>query len=113
NDEYSPFLSDKKCNQSALESFLAHIDETYGTAWLTVTSANQLLDVFGLNGSMDVCWSVLQLMEIRNLVPDCVSINTILAHCDRHKNVEGALDCMRLLHVRTNEELCDILFRMA
>jgi pentatricopeptide repeat protein len=112
-DELVPFLSDEKCQQSTLESFVTYMDQTYGTAWLTVTSSNILLDVFGLSGSMDVCLSVLRLMEARNLNPDLVSINTILAHCDRHKNVEGALDCVRILHVGTSEETCNILFRMA
>jgi pentatricopeptide repeat protein len=69
----------------------------YGSSWLTVSTANRILNVLGSRGLISRCWEMLEYMDAQNINPDSVSINTLLHHCGALGNLDGAMEIVRRL----------------
>jgi len=99
------------------EEFLKHMDTNYGSWWLTLSSANRIVNVLGSRGLISRCWDFLSVMESRLITPNQVTINTILNHCKQSGNMNGALEVVRRLPQSIsfvpNEITYNILFEMA
>lgn len=60
--------------------FVEHMTSRYGTGWLSVSGANKVLEELGKRGLLSECWSLVDYMIEKNVMPDVVSINTIFTH---------------------------------
>jgi pentatricopeptide repeat protein len=99
--------------------FVAHMDRRYSPDWLTLDSANRVLDGLGARGLISRCWEFLNFMSSRFIEYDNYSINTILHHCKQATNLTGAVELVRTLPTRgdfpfvPDEETYRILFELA
>ncbi|KAI9823244.1 MAG: hypothetical protein M1819_001373 [Sarea resinae] len=104
-------------NNHVLE-FVKQIDSVFHQSWLTVYSSNCLLNILGYRGLLSQCLSLIELMHKRNISPDVVSLNTLLAHCLHHHNANGAVELTRLLtsppyNIVLDDTSYDLLFMLA
>jgi pentatricopeptide repeat protein len=99
------------------EQFLLHMDALYGSDWLTLSSANQILHALGARGLVSRSWDFLAVMTSRFVEPNHVSISTILNHCRHSLNVAGAVEIMKNLppssRLIQHESIYDQLFSLA
>lgn len=104
-------------NKISQEQFLQHMADCYGPDWLTTSSGNRVLDVLGSRGLISRCWEFLMLMHARDVKPGIDSILTILHHCRRHRNAQGAIEIIRQLSsvvgFDADQEIYDTLFSIA
>lgn len=99
------------------EQFLLHMDALYGSDWLTLCSANQILSALGARGLVSRSWDFLAVMTSRFVEPNHVSISTILNHCVHSLNVAGAIEVMKNLPPSSRliryERIYEQLFNLA
>jgi pentatricopeptide repeat protein len=104
-------------NGQSQDEFLRHMDSRYGTSWLTVSSANRILDALGERGLVSRSWDFLDVMSSRFVKPDHVSIDMILNHCKHSMNVTGAIEVMKSISPSIgfvpHEDTYHILFELA
>ncbi|KUJ11990.1 uncharacterized protein LY89DRAFT_218804 [Mollisia scopiformis] len=98
-------------------TFVSHMDARYGRNWLSLDSANRVLNELGARGLISRCWDFLHLMDSRYIRPDGYSVNTILNHCKQIDNLGGAIEFLQNFSAKwglePDEDTYDILFRMA
>jgi hypothetical protein len=86
------------------EQFLAHMADRYGQDWLTKDSANRILDALGSRGLISRCWDFLELMRTKDVKLSDVSILTVLHHCEKQDNPQGAIEIIRHVSSLTGYE---------
>jgi hypothetical protein len=99
------------------EQFLAHMADRYGQDWLTKDSANRILDALGSRGLISRCWDFLELMHTKDVKLSDVSILTVLHHCEKQDNPQGAIEIIRrvssLIGYEPSQEAYHSLFNIA
>lgn len=110
-------IHDSLDNNITHEQFLQHMADRYGQDWLTKDSANRILDALGSRGLISRCWDIFELMHSRDVEPSDVSILTVLHHCEKQRNAEGAIEIIRrvssLIGFDPSQEGYHSLFRLA
>lgn len=66
---------------SGLDSFLSSLDSQYGTGWLSVSAANNLLDEVGRRKGVQEAIRLFDGLTTRGLIPDQVTLGTLLQIC--------------------------------
>lgn len=111
--EISEFLD----REQSLLVFMQHMDFRYSKDWLSVSSANLVLKSLGERGLVSQCWDFIQIMLERDLKPNDVTINTVLAYSARMGNIKGAVNFLdklsRSQSVTLNSNGYDTLFSLA
>ena len=104
-------------NNMTHEQFLQHMADRYGQDWLTTNSANRILDALGSRGLISRCWDLFKFMHTQDVEPSDVSIQTVLDHCEKQRNPEGAIEIIRrvssLFGFDPSEDAYHRLFRFA
>lgn len=77
-------------------AFLDFMDRSYGFDWLSVSASNRILDELGERGLLLQCVDMLGFMEQRGTKPNSVTLNTLLGHCSRQRNMDGAIQMLRV-----------------
>jgi hypothetical protein len=99
------------------EQFLQHMVDRYGQDWLTKDSANRILDALGSRGLISRCWDFFEFMHTKDVKPSDVSIGTVLDHCKKQRNAEGAIEIIRryssLFGFDPSEDVYNKLFKFA
>jgi hypothetical protein len=99
------------------EQFLQHMADRYGQEWLTTLTANRILDALGSRGLISRCWDFFEFMHTQDVKLNNVSILTVLHHCERQGNVEGAIEIVRrvssLIGFDPSQEAYHTLFNIA
>ena len=110
-------IYDSLDNNMTHEQFLQHMADRYGQDWLTKDSANRILDALGSRGLISRCWDFFEFMHIQDVKPSDVSILTVIHHCEKQRNAEGAIEIIRrvssLIGFDPSEEAYHTLFRFA
>lgn len=78
-----------------ITAFLDFMDRTYGSDWPSVSACNRILDELGERGLLLQCFDMLGFMEQRRIKPNSVALNTLLGHCSRQRNMDGAIQVLR------------------
>lgn len=97
--------------------FIEHMTSRYGNGWLSVSGANKVLEELGKRGLLTECWSLVDYMVEQGIIPNSVSINTILTHStdavDFRINIV-ALDRVSVrAKFRPDSTTYEILFKLA
>ncbi len=104
-------------NNMTHEQFLTHMADRYGQDWLTTESANRILDALGSRGLISRCWGILNLMHNQDVKVSDVSILTVLHHCEKQDNAQGAIEIIRcvssLIGLEPSQEIYHTLFNIA
>lgn len=79
-----------------ITAFLDLMDRDYGSEWLSVSAANRMLEELGGRGLLLQCVDVLSFMEQRGIKPNSVTLNTLLGHCSRQRDLDGAIRVLRI-----------------
>lgn len=97
--------------------FMKELNSRFSRDWLTLNTANRILNLLGSRGLLARCCEFLKVMDSHFLKPDTSSINTILHHCKQAKTLEGALEMLRFIPTNNNftpdRETFQTLFDMA
>ncbi len=113
----SPEIESSLDQNQSQAAFVAHMDARYGSAWLSVSSANRILQSLGSHGLISRCWEFLHFMESRSCIPDHYSVHTILHYCKQSTNMTGAIELFRSLPKSmgfiADDETYRILFELA
>jgi hypothetical protein len=99
------------------KQFLTHMADRYGRSWLSTHSANRILYVLGSRGLISRCVELLEFMNIKGISPNDVSIRTVLHHCEKQENPQGAVEIIRrissLIGYKPCEDAYHSLFNIA
>jgi pentatricopeptide repeat protein len=110
-------IHDSLDNNMTHEQFLQHMADRYGQDWLTKDSASRILDALGSRGLISRCWEFFEFMHTQDVKPSDVSILTVIHHCEKQRNVEGAIEIIRrvssLIGFDPSQEAYHRLFRFA
>lgn len=79
-----------------ITAFLDLMDRDYGSEWLSVSAANRMLEELGGRGLLLQYVDVLSFMEQRGIKPNSVTLNTLLGHCCRQRDLDGAIRVLRI-----------------
>lgn len=79
-----------------IAAFLDLMDRDHGSEWLSVSAANRMLEELGGRGLLLQCVDVLSFMEQRGIKPNTVTLNTLLGHCSRQRDLDGAIRVLRI-----------------
>lgn len=77
-------------------AFLDLMDREYGPDWLSVSAGNRILDRLGERGLLLQSVDVLNFMKERRIMPNAVTLSTLLGHCARQRNMDGAIQVLRV-----------------
>lgn len=103
--------------EKSASEFLLHMGERYGKDWLTVSSANRVVNALASRGLISRCWDFIEFMHSKDIKPNAVTINTILYHCKEQHNQEGAVEILyrvgSLLDFVPDQVTYEMLFNMA
>ena len=77
-------------------AFLDIMDRQYGSDWPSVSAGNRILDELGERGLLLQSVDMLGFMEQRGTKPNAVTLNTLLGHCSRQRNMDGAIQMLRI-----------------
>ena len=78
------------------------MDRKYGPNWFSVSAGNRILNDLGQRGLFLQAVDLLGFMEQRGSIPNAVTLNTLLGHCSRQGNVEGAIQMLRIFESSFN-----------
>ena len=78
-----------------LTAFLDFMDRRYGSDWPSVSACNRILDELGERGLLLQCFDMLGFMKQRRIKPNSVALNTLLTHCSKQRNMDGAIQVLR------------------
>lgn len=76
--------------------FLNFMDQNYGLDWLSVSAGNRILEELGGRGLLLQCVDVVGFMEQRRTKPNSVTLNTLLGHCSRQGDIDGAIQVVQV-----------------
>ncbi len=100
-----------------LNAFMSYMDSRYGSTWLNDSSGNVILDALGARGLVSCCWQFLNIMDSRSVIPNQISVLTILGACYKARNIHGAIEILRSLpldvHYKHDSKTYSILFDLA
>ncbi|KAK4997793.1 hypothetical protein LTR66_002850 [Elasticomyces elasticus] len=95
--DLGPFLD----GGGTMTQFLEAQDQRWACkAWLSVSCANRLLDILGSRGHYTASCTLLDELQARERNPSIVSLNTLLAHCSRQKDISAAMAHLTLFERR-------------
>jgi hypothetical protein len=98
-------------------AFLDHMDDHYGTAWLTTSTGNKLLYEYGKRRSMSETLNLLPGLRLRGWRPDEVSLDTLLRQSlllKQHKYAISILDSFEHhFRVKPGKQAHETLFLLA
>ncbi len=96
-------------------SFLTWMDSQYGSKWLCVAAANNLLHEFGRTKEVREVIDLLHILIRRGLRPDSVTLNTLISLCMFQNDYDTVIDLLRLFrhihHLPLDKIAHEILFK--
>ena len=102
---------------SGLDSFLSSLDSQYGTGWLSVSAANNLLDEVGRRKGVQEAIRLFDDLTTRGLMPDQVTLGTLLQICRFYAEQPMATQLLQQFEltygVAPAQDSYNILFGMA
>ncbi|KZF19034.1 hypothetical protein L228DRAFT_251591 [Xylona heveae TC161] len=97
--------------------FLGKIDSIFPRQWPSTSAANKMLNELGTRGLIDQACKAIGWFRKRGVSPDTVSLNTLLLHCQRHRNETAAVKLLTMFttqyHVVPDKITYDLLFKIA
>jgi pentatricopeptide repeat protein len=104
-------------NNTVHEQFVTQMVDRYGQDWLTTDSANRIIDALGVRGLISRCGDFLEFMHSKDVKLSEASILTVLHHCEKQDNPQGALEIIRrvssLIDFRPTEAIYHSIFNIA
>lgn len=102
---------------SSPESLLSSLDRQYGANWLSVGTANNLLDEVGRKNGVQEAWSLFKTLRRRGLRPDRITLGTLLQICRFYNNHSMIIKLLQRFRskfgVNPDQGTYNILFAMA
>ncbi|KAI4135235.1 MAG: hypothetical protein LQ347_000842 [Umbilicaria vellea] len=100
-----------------ITAFFDFMDRNYGLDWVSVSAGNRVLEELGGRGLLLQCVDVLGFMEQRRTKPNLVTLKTLLGHCSRQLDLDGAIQVLRvfrsLFRIYPEEGHFHLLFKLA
>lgn len=104
-------------NNFDLPSFLTYMDSQFGTDWLSVSAGNIILYEVGSRKPGPEAISALDTLQERGMVPDEVTLTTLLGICSRERDHHLAIEVLRRFgmehQIKPSRLAYTILFRQA